>query len=358
VRVLIDIGHPAHVHYFKNAYNVLVGRGDEVLFIARDKDVTFELLNNYRIPYSSRGKGSKNLLGKVLLWPLVTGKVLRLARTFQPDILLSFSSAYAAPVSRLLRKPHITFDDTENARLNRIFCRPFTELVLSPECYEGAISANQEVFNGFMELCYLHPNYFKPRQEVRKLLGVKRGEKYTVLRFVSWAATHDVRHKGLSVETMRKAVREFSKFGQVFISSERELPEDLDRFRFRLSADWMHDALYYSELVYGESATMASEAAMLGTPAIYLDSEGRGYTRQLERDYGIVFNFTESEQDQIDSVIKGRSILENESSKAAFEAQHQQLLNEKIDVTEYLLRVIDRYGQTENMNKAQVTSGC
>lgn len=353
--MLIDIGHPAHVHYFKNAYKVLVGRGDEVLLIARDKDVTFELLNNYRIPYTSRGKGSSNLLGKVLLWPMVTGKVLRVAKSFEPDILLSFSSPYAAPVSRLLRKPHIAFDDTENARLNRLFYRPFTELVLSPDCYEGVIAANQECFNGFMELCYLHPNYFKPRPEVKRLLGVQPGEKYSVLRLVSWAATHDVRHEGLSAETITMAVEELSKFGQVFISSERELPEDLDNLRFRLSADWMHDAIYHAELVYGESATMASEAAMLGTPAIYLDSEGRGYTRQLEKDYGIVFNFTECEQDQIDSVEKAKSILQNGNSKAEFEMQHRQLLNDKVDVTEYLLGVIDRYSHNANGDAAQVT---
>lgn len=343
MRLLIDIGHPAHVHYFKNAYRVLLDQGDEALVIARDKDVSRALLDGYNIPYVSRGKGSSNVLGKLALWPKLTGLVLKQALAFKPDLLVSFSSPYAAPVSRLIGKPHISFDDTENAGLNRLFYRPFTDLVLSPDSYEGDIARNQECFNGFMELCYLHPNYFKPRVEVRELLGLKQGERYTILRFVSWTAAHDLQHKGLSIEAKRAAVREFSKYGRVFISSEGELPEDMNKFRFPLRPDWMHDAVHYSDLVYGESATMASEAAMCGVPAVYLDNVGRGYTKRLEKDYGIVFNFSESEEDQWKSIRRGVEIIRDENSKRIFLEKRRRLLNEKIDVTKYLLGVIDRY---------------
>ena len=38
MRLLIDMGHPAHVHFFKHAIRVLEGRGHEVKVTARDKD--------------------------------------------------------------------------------------------------------------------------------------------------------------------------------------------------------------------------------------------------------------------------------------------------------------------------------
>ena len=58
----------------------------------------------------------------------------------------------------------------------------------------------------------------------------------------------------------------------------------------------MDDAIASASLLYGESATMASEAAVLGVPAIYLDNTGRCYTREEEEKYGLVFNFTEGVQ--------------------------------------------------------------
>jgi predicted glycosyltransferase len=44
MRILIDIGHPAHVHYFKNAINQLQQRGHAVFVVAREKEVSFRLL--------------------------------------------------------------------------------------------------------------------------------------------------------------------------------------------------------------------------------------------------------------------------------------------------------------------------
>ena len=40
----------------------------------------------------------------------------------------------------------------------------------------------------------------------------------------------------------------------------------------------------------GESATMASECAVLGVPAIYAAQTGRGYTNEQESRYGLVTN--------------------------------------------------------------------
>ena len=64
MRILFDLGHPAHVHYFKFLIRLLEKNGNQVLIVARGKDVTHRLLKNYGIPYLSRGKGSKSLLGK------------------------------------------------------------------------------------------------------------------------------------------------------------------------------------------------------------------------------------------------------------------------------------------------------
>jgi len=38
MRILIDILHPAHVHFFRNFYEVMTDRGHELCIKARDKE--------------------------------------------------------------------------------------------------------------------------------------------------------------------------------------------------------------------------------------------------------------------------------------------------------------------------------
>ena len=52
MKIFVDIGHPAHVHYFKTLIFNLKHKGHEFLITAREKDVSQELLDNYNIPYA------------------------------------------------------------------------------------------------------------------------------------------------------------------------------------------------------------------------------------------------------------------------------------------------------------------
>ena len=58
MRILFDLGHPAHVHYFKYLIKLLKKNGNQILIIAREKDVTHHLLETmeYRIYQRKRLK--------------------------------------------------------------------------------------------------------------------------------------------------------------------------------------------------------------------------------------------------------------------------------------------------------------
>ncbi|MBT6822378.1 hypothetical protein HOA56_08140, partial [archaeon] len=58
MRILIDINHPADVHQFKFFIKDMKKRGHKFLIVARNKDVTFKLLEAYGIDYLPR-KGYK-----------------------------------------------------------------------------------------------------------------------------------------------------------------------------------------------------------------------------------------------------------------------------------------------------------
>jgi len=349
MRIFIDIGHPAHVHYFKNFIRLMRMNGHSFFITSRDKEMAQLLLNSEGIDYVNRGKGSDHALGKIIYMFKADMFILKHAIKFKPDIFIGFASFYTAQVSSILRKPSIVIDDTENGTLQQLFYRPFANTILSPETFSKDFGSKHIKFSSYLELAYLHPNYFKPDSNILNDLGVLEGEKFTICRFVSWKANHDYGHSGLSIESKIRAVKEYSKFGKVFITSECALPEELKEFQIKIAPHKIHHALYFASLLYGESATMASEAAVLGTPAIYIDNEGRGYTDEQESKYKLVYNFNESVTQQQKSIDLGIDILSIENSNNIYHKRRDNILSDKINFTKYLMWLVEGYPKSAKL---------
>ncbi len=344
-RVFFDLGHPAHVHYFRNAMQLLKQAGHRVGVSARDKDLAHELLGSYGISFVSRGRGGRSSFGKLLYLPAGVLRVYRAARAFRADLLVSFASPYAAWAARLLGVPHLAFDDTEHAGLAQRLYRPGTDLVLTPDCYRGPDFKKQLRFPSYMELSYLHPARFTPDPGILAELGLRPGEKFVILRFVAWEASHDAGLKGFSASWKLRVTNELAGRARVFISSEAPLAPELEPFRFPLPPAAMHHALAFADLLFGESATMASEAAVLGTPAVYLDQVGRGYTSEQESRYGLVANFRPDAAGCAAALERGLEMLA--AGRDSFKIRWEHLLAEKIDLTGFMIELLT--GFPENL---------
>lgn len=351
MNILIDIGHPAHVHYFKNFIEIMQKKGHVFLISARNRPMVHYLLQKYNLPYRNRGKGKNSVIGKLIYMIYADLFLLKIAIPFKPDLLLSFASPYAAQSAWFLRKPHIVIDDTENAHFGQFFYKPFSSRILSPTTFSKDFGKKHIKFNGYMELSYLSPKYFTPDDSILSIIGVKQNEPYVILRFVSWFANHDIGHSGISIENKIKAVTEFSKYAKVFITSECALPNALKEYQIKIPPEKMHDAIAYSSMIYGESATMASEAAVLGIPAIFINDDGLGYTFEEEHKYNIVFNFTESPFDQAKSILKGIEILQDSDIRKKYQGNKDQILKDKIDVTAFLVWFIENYPKSAKVIK-------
>ena len=346
MKVLIDLGHPAHVHYFRNFIKTMETKGHKFLIIARDKEVTFNLLKAFNIPYISRGKGGKGFGGKLLYLFKGDYIIYKEAKKFKPDILLSFASVYAAQVSKILRKPHIAFNDTEHALLGHLLYFPFTDVVLTPSSFFKNLGSKQIKFDGFMELCHLHPNYFIPNENILTEIGVEKGEKFTLLRFVSWEASHDFGKARLNTEFKIKLFNSLLKYGKVIISAEGQLPSELEKHRVRISPEKMHDILSYASLYIGEGATTASECAMLGTPSVYVNVLDAG-TLQEQNNFGLLFNF----RNDSGVIEKAIELISNNKIKKDFQIRRMKMLSEKIDVTSFMIWFVENYPKSFSVMK-------
>jgi uncharacterized protein len=228
---------------------------------------------------------------------------------------------------------------------------PFTKAVLTSTSFTPKYDYKQVYYEGYHEVAYLHPNYFKPNKSILTDLGIKENERYFILRFVSWGASHDIRHHGVSPENKVRLITELSQYGKVFITSEKQLPKELEQFRIQISPEKMHDAIAFSSLLYGESATMASEAAMMGVPSIYLDNTGRFYTTELEKKYGLVFNYSESEEDQEKSIAKAVELIKTNDLRVEWDKRQERMLKDKIDVTAFLVWFIENWPDSFRISK-------
>lgn len=343
MKLLVEIGHPAHVHQFKNMIWELEKKGHEIQICTIDKEVSLDLLNAYGFKYEILGKNrGKGLVDKFLFVAKSELKMLKIAAKFKPDLFISRASPISVYVSKILNKPNISFNDTEHASVDK-FILPFVDAILTPSCFNRDLGKKQIRYNGYHELAYLHPNYFNPDSSVLNELGLKTDDKFIILRFVSWAATHDAGHKGLALDDKLKAVHEFEKYGRVFITSEKKLPDELEKYKISVSPENMHHLLYYATLLYGESATMASEAAVLGTHAIFCDYAGRGYTDEEEELYDLVYNFYDERTMGNESLAKALKLLNNPALKEDGKQKRKKLLADKIDVTDYMVDFIEKY---------------
>jgi predicted glycosyltransferase len=348
MNIIIDIGHPAHVHVFRNYYTEMTSQGHVVHFTCRDKECTIQLLEHYRLPFTRIGKPFKGTITKLLGLFVFGWRIRQVALAHDADLFMSISSMYAAQCAWLMRKEHIVLDDTEHSGFEHMLYRPFSSIILTPSCFEKHMGRKQVRYDGFHELAYLHPDRLDPDHHIRVKLGIPTNEKFALLRFVSWNAAHDRNANGLSLAAKTDLINRLEKHCHVLISAEGALPAELESRRIRIAPQDMHSVLNEASLYVGEGASMASECAMLGTPAIYINSLNAGTLREQES-YGLVHSFRTG-----DGVAEEAELIISQSNvKESYRERAAMMVLEKVDVTSMLVDISLGYVQ-ENVKTAPV----
>ena len=118
-----------------------------------------------------------------------------------------------------------------------------------------------ERLDTYKELFYLHPSVFTPDKQVLRDCGFNPDEKYILVRFVAWNASHDIGKHGLDDEGKIRLVKRLERYGRVYVSAEGDVPEELRPRLLKTPYELIHHVLAFAQLVFSEGATMASEAA-------------------------------------------------------------------------------------------------
>ncbi|WP_137289866.1 DUF354 domain-containing protein [Natronorubrum halophilum] len=352
MRVVITIQHPGHVHFFRHPIDELESRGHEVHVFARESDVAIELLEAYGIDHEVLAGESGSLLSLATVQATYEMRLLRRAQRIDPDVITAIGGVAAAHVASVLGTKSLVFYDTEHATLITKLAYPFADVICTPSCYREEIGSSQETYDGYHELAYLHPDRFDPDPSVLEATDLSPSDTFAVVRLSSWEASHDVGHGGF--DDPRDLIEKLEDAGvSVLLTIEGEPPSDLESYQFTTPPEKMHDLLAYADVVVSEGATTAAEAAVLGTPAVYVNPASLGYTIELEDEYGLLFGFNGSDR-HTRALQKIDDILEEPDE--TWERRRNRLLEERIDVTEYVVQRIEALAHTRAMNPTPATN--
>jgi len=342
MRVVVTIQHPAHVHFYRPVVAELERRGHEVHVFARDKDVALELLDRHGIDHTVLAGRANSLaeLAKVQL--TYEYRLFREARRIDPHVMTAIGGVAVAHVAPLVGARSVVWIDNEGVQSHRI-TTPLAHVVCTPRRFREDYGRKHVRYDGYHELAYLHPDRFDPDPDHLREHGVEPDERFFFVRFREWCALHDVGEAGFSPAAKRDLVSFLEEHGSVYVSSESALPPEFAEYRLPVPADLVHDLLYYADLYVGDSATMATEAAVLGTPSVRSQSfAGDGdMTNFLElEEYGLLF----STPDDDEAVAQAKSLV-READPETYQRRREELLADKIDVARYATDLIVSAGR-------------
>ena len=342
LRVIFSIQHPAHVHLFRNAISDLREQGEEVEVYAREKEIVSDLLEQYDIDHEILAPQTESVLDLVKVELVYEYRLTKRARAFDPDVMVAMGGVAISRPGLLTRAKRLVFTDTEHATLQNALAFPFATKICTPECYQDTIGKKQVYYRGYHELAYLHPDRFEPDPSVLAEADLDHDEPFVILRLVSWDALHDVGDSGF--EDIVDVVHALEETGTtVRITSEADLPTEIEDRQVSIPPNRIHDLMAFADLYVGESATMATESAVLGTPAVFVSSSRRGYTDELEEKYGLVFNY--SGQDRHERGLqRALSILES-TDPERWKHRREEMLSEKVDTTDVITGMVRKMAQ-------------
>lgn len=341
MNILFDINHPGHVHLFKNAIQILKKDGHNIIITSRVKDITVELLDNYKMDHIVLSKATKGLFLQAceLIWRQI--RLLPILLKNKIQICISVTGACNVHICKVLNIPTLIFYDTEHASLQNNVALPFATAFITPDSFIGRYGKKHITYNGTHDLAYLHPKYFTPNKEIYSLLNLSVEENFVVIRFVSWQATHDRGQSGISLKLKRKIINLCSQYAKLFIVSESTIDEEFEKYRFPIAPEKMHDTLNFATMYIGEGGSMATEAAILGTPAIFISSLTAGVFDEYENNYQLMYSFQPDQEAEI--LQKIETLLKMKNLKGTWEERKKKFLNDKEDLTQFMIKLIYKY---------------
>ena len=348
MNILFDLNHPAHFHLFKNIIKILNKEGHSIYISARSKDILTSLLDKSNLTYFLLKKTSNRFLdhSKNLNTLIKVFKEKKIDIAIGVSVLIAQASKFSTTNSIVLDD-----DDIKTTRMFAFMSHSFANHVVSPVILQNERNRTKDLFHHSLhELAYLHPRCFNADRKTLEYYHLEKDEFYSILRLSALKAQHDIGEKGISYEQSLIILKELETKGKVFISSEKELPNELKKYAI-IEPENFHHLLAFSKILVCDSQTVASEAAVLGIPSIRINTfVGRiSYLEELENKFELTFGFRP--HDFGNAIKKIQNLVNQKDCHLVFQKRRKKMLSEKIDLTAFIVWLIENYPQSTKIMK-------
>jgi uncharacterized protein len=335
MRILFDLGHPAHVHLFKNLIWYFQKQGHKVTVVNRDKDLTCYLLDAYKIKHQTLSKAKTGFLGNILEFFERTIKILRLnsKEHFNLAIGTSVSISY---LTLFYKVRSYVFGDNDDLFSYQfvLLAYPFATRIINPDCIKPIFFKRKRIlYSSYQKFAYLHPNNFRPNKSVLKKYNLKP-HAYILVRLSALKAYHD--KKAIRLFPLLSQIKKMAKEYPVILSQEN-IKSDLNPLD-------LHDIIAFSKFTITDSHTLSTETACLGRPSLlYSNFKGRlSYTDELQNKYCLISIYNKKELSSMIDSIKELINKPNDIINPTFKKDWLKLIRDKIDLNQWMINFFDK----------------
>ena len=347
--------HPAKFHVFKHTIDRLMAEGHHVDVVIISKDVLPQLVEKTNwnctniFPEGRRGETNSKIRIFSSALKNFFKTIYRLRRYIKSRGVkydLFVTDDCLSVVGRFSGVHVLFFLDNDVAMIPECFPLFWSSTkIFAPRATDlGRFAGKKISFNGYKELCYLHPAYFTADTSVPQKYGLVP-RKYVLIRTVSFSATHDAGKEGVSNSKLSLLIEVVKKHGfQPVISSERPLKEEFEPYRFKGHPDEFIHVLASAAMYFGDSQTVNSEAIVLGVPAICCNDFVNiiGVMREQEEKYAVTYGFETKDYER--ALAKVDELLDMPDLQEVWKSRWQNMIGQVDDVTQKLYSTIIKMG--------------
>lgn len=347
MKILFYLVHPAKFQFHKVQINKLKEKGHEVDVVINTKDILEDLVKEEGWEYTNIFPNSRKIKGVHVylaagislirsiyrLWKYAYGK--------QYDLFIGDALVY---LGRLKGVPSLYPTDDVLAAVpeQRTWFIPANYIIAPVITDIGKFKYKKIAYTGYKALAHLHPNYFTPNIDVLDK-DLQSGKPFFMIRCTGFGATHDLNKSGISDELLFKLEKLLAAHGRICITSERILPDKLQKYMLKINKNDIAHYIAFAQMFIGDSTTMSTEAAVLGTPSVEFDEYFYEIDQmaELENKYRLINCYRTNQQEEM--LRKISELLATPDLKGIYAKRRKKLLDDMIDVSSFLIWLYENY---------------
>lgn len=312
----IVIRHPESARFFDRPIQRLRAQGHDVHVFVREHRSTTDVLKKTGHEYELLAHEASSTVSLVAGHAAFEARLARAAYNRDIDVLTSIGGRAITHVAPLVGADSVVFADWTFGPVD-VAVAHLADAVYAPAFADTPSGITTYI--GFHELSYLHPEYFEPEPEIVSELGIDPDAPFVVVGFEAVDEAASRRICGAIPDQM------------AVVPSHETDPLPVSTDTPSVSHTQIFDVLAVADCYIGDSGTMATEAAVLGTPAIRVRrSEMPPEARciELQDDYSLLY----TTDDDFIAADRVASLLGIDRKSVDWDHRHRYLLEETQDV--------------------------